>query len=66
MLKSRGVGSAEATIPASASDAERMADRKVTVRFIESSEWDSIKKKDYEDAPVKKAVKKVPAKKKKK
>ncbi|WP_433632566.1 OmpA family protein [Chryseobacterium cucumeris] len=66
VLKSRGVGSAEATIPASASDAERMADRKVTVRFIESSEWDSIKKKDYEDAPVKKAVKKVPAKKKKK
>ncbi|WP_343643339.1 OmpA family protein [Chryseobacterium sp.] len=66
VLKSRGVGSAEATIPASASDAERMADRKVTVRFIESSEWDSIKKKDYEDAPVKKTVKKAPAKKKKK
>ncbi|MCP1300660.1 OmpA family protein [Chryseobacterium sp. S0630] len=66
VLKSRGVGSAEATIPASASDAERLADRKVTVRFIESSEWDSIKKKDYEDAPVKKAVKKVSAKKKKK
>ncbi|MEF9476839.1 OmpA family protein [Chryseobacterium sp. 1B4] len=54
VLKSRGVGSAEATIPASASDAERMADRKVTVRFVESSEWDSIKKKDYEDTPVKK------------
>ncbi|MGG1921135.1 OmpA family protein [Chryseobacterium sp. NRRL B-14798] len=66
VLKSRGVGSAEATIPASASDAERMADRKVTVRFIESSEWDSIKKKDYENAPVKKTVKKAPAKKKKK
>ncbi|MEG0928624.1 MAG: OmpA family protein [Chryseobacterium sp.] len=65
-LKSRGVGSAEAIIPASASDAERLADRKVTVRFIESSEWDSIKKKDYEDAPVKKATKKAPAKKKKK
>ncbi|WP_126652151.1 OmpA family protein [Chryseobacterium aureum] len=65
VLKSRGVGSAEATIPASASDAERMADRKVTVRFIETSEWDSIKKKDYEDAPVKKSVKKVSAKKKK-
>ncbi len=66
VLKSRGVGSAEATIPASASDAERMADRKVTVRFIESSQWDAIKKKDYEDAPVKKPVKKAPAKKKKK
>ncbi|WP_284462068.1 OmpA family protein [Chryseobacterium sp.] len=66
VLKSRGVGSAEATIPASASDAERLADRKVTVRFIESSEWNSIQKKDYEDAPVKKATKKAPAKKKKK
>jgi OOP family OmpA-OmpF porin len=30
-----------------------MADRKVTVRFVESSEWNSIKKKDYEDAPEK-------------
>ncbi|WP_241316789.1 OmpA family protein, partial [Chryseobacterium arthrosphaerae] len=66
VLKSRGVGSAEATIPASASDAERMADRKVTVKFIESSQWDAIQKKDYEDAPVKKTVKKGPAKKKKK
>jgi len=66
VLKSRGVGSAEATVPASASDAERMADRKVTVRFIEASDWDSIKKKDYEDAPVKKTVKKGVAKKKKK
>uniref|UniRef100_UPI0022E2782B OmpA family protein n=1 Tax=Chryseobacterium indologenes TaxID=253 RepID=UPI0022E2782B len=66
VLKSRGVGSAEAKIPASASDAERLADRKVTVRFVEGSEWNSIKKKDYEDAPVKKTVKKAPAKKKKK
>ncbi len=66
VLKSRGVGSAEATIPASASDAERLADRKVTVRFIESSEWNSIKKKDYEDAPVKKTVKKKVVSKKKK
>ncbi|MGH1519433.1 OmpA family protein [Chryseobacterium sp. JK1] len=66
ILKSRGVGSADATIPASASDAERMADRKVTVRYIETSEWDAIKKKDYEDAPVKKPVKKVSAKKSKK
>ncbi|KFF09821.1 membrane protein, partial [Chryseobacterium piperi] len=70
-LKSRGVGSAEATIPASASDAERLADRKVTVRFIEDNkEWDSIKKKDYNDissqkSPKKKSSKKTPAKKKK-
>ena len=66
VLKSRGVGSVDAKIPASASDAERMADRKVTVRFIEGSEWDSLKKKDYEDASVKKPVKKAPSKKKKK
>ncbi|AKK71809.1 membrane protein [Chryseobacterium gallinarum] len=66
VLKSRGVGSAEATVPATASDAERLADRKVTVRFVESSEWNSIKKKDYEDAPVKKPAKKASAKKKKK
>ncbi|UKB83198.1 OmpA family protein [Chryseobacterium sp. MEBOG06] len=66
VLKSRGVGSSEATVPASASDAERMADRKVTVRFIETSEWDAIKKKDYEDVVVKKPIKKAPLKKKKK
>ncbi|SHE62643.1 OmpA family protein [Chryseobacterium sp. OV279] len=58
VLKSKGVGSADATFPATASDAERLADRKVTVRFVESSDWDSIKKKDYEDAPVKKQTKK--------
>ncbi|WP_223606734.1 OmpA family protein [Chryseobacterium sp. OSA05B] len=58
VLKSKGVGSADATFPATASDAERLADRKVTVRFIESTDWDSIKKKDYEDAPVKKTIRK--------
>ncbi|REC47952.1 OmpA family protein [Chryseobacterium pennipullorum] len=66
ILKSRGVGSAEATIPVTASDAERLADRKVTVRFVESSEWNSIQKKDYDDAPAKKTIKKVSTKKKKK
>ncbi|MBV8327866.1 OmpA family protein [Chryseobacterium sp.] len=67
VLKSRGVGSEDAKIPATASDAERLADRKVTVRFIENSQWDAIKKKDYEEAaPVKKHMKKAPAKKKKK
>jgi len=65
VLKSKGVGSAEAKVPASASDAERLADRKVTVRFIENSDWDSIQKKDYEEAPVKKPIKKVSVKKKK-
>jgi len=65
VLKSKGVGSAEAKVPASASDAERLADRKVTVRFIENTDWDSIQKKDYNDTPVKKPIKKVSTKKKK-
>ncbi|EJL73873.1 OmpA family protein [Chryseobacterium populi] len=64
-LKSRGVGSAEAKFPATASDEERLADRKVTVRFIEnSSEWEAMKKKDYEEAPVKKSIKKSSGKRK--
>ncbi|RNA63329.1 OmpA family protein [Chryseobacterium nematophagum] len=55
-LKSKGVGSAEARIPATASDAERMADRKVTVRYIENaSEWSAMEKKDYTDTPTTKA-----------
>ncbi|MCL1677248.1 OmpA family protein [Elizabethkingia meningoseptica] len=56
-LKSKGVGAADANVPAAASDAERMADRKVTVRFIEGPEWESLQKKDYQD-PVKKTGKK--------
>ncbi|MDE5493348.1 OmpA family protein [Elizabethkingia meningoseptica] len=63
-LKSRGVGSAEATVPATASDAERMADRKVTVRFIEGAEWNAIQKKDYSDVTVKHTAKKKTATKK--
>jgi OOP family OmpA-OmpF porin len=66
-LKSKGVGSADATIPATASDAERLADRKVTVQSIDdNSEWEAITKKDYADAPtsVKKSVKKKSPKKK--
>ena len=56
-LKSKGVGATDANVPAAASDAERMADRKVTVRFIEGPEWESLQKKDYQD-PVKKTGKK--------
>lgn len=65
-LKSKGVGSAEATVPATASDAERMADRKVTVRFVDSNEWNNLPKKDYSDVAVKKSktVKKTVKKKK--
>ncbi|MBB4806470.1 outer membrane protein OmpA-like peptidoglycan-associated protein/opacity protein-like surface antigen [Chryseobacterium defluvii] len=65
VLKSVGVGEAKALQPETATDAERQSDRKVIVRAIsDMNEWNSIKKKDYEDAPVKKAVKKAPAKKK--
>ena len=66
MLKSKGVGSADANVPVTASDAERMADRKVTVRFVDDYEWNSLPKKDYSDVAVKKTktVKKAVKKKK--
>ncbi|MGU3374039.1 OmpA family protein [Chryseobacterium sp. M5A1_1a] len=69
-LKSVGVGATKATVPAKATDAERQVDRKVVVKAIENdAEWNAISKKDYADAPVKKApakkaTKKAPAKKK--
>jgi len=68
-LKSIGIGSQEATVSAKASDAERMVDRKVVVRAISGSEWETYKKNDMTVAKpaVKKAVKKkAPAKKKRK
>ncbi|ANF50189.1 hypothetical protein A0O34_06535 [Chryseobacterium glaciei] len=78
-LKSVGVGATKATVDAKKSDAERQIDRKVVVTAVENdAEWNAIAKKDYADAPVKKAVakkkgtakkkvvaKKAPAKKKK-
>lgn len=78
-LKSIGIGSQEATVPASASDAERMVDRKVIVRAITGAEWDTYTKNDVtvakpvitrkataKKATAKKApAKKAPAKKKK-
>ncbi|MBL1222158.1 OmpA family protein [Chryseobacterium sp. L7] len=66
-LKSIGVGETKATVSEKASDADRQADRKVVVTAVEdANEWNAIAKKDYADAPVKKAVakKKAPAKKK--
>ncbi|CAI8824491.1 OmpA family protein [Chryseobacterium sp. IT-36CA2] len=68
-LKSIGIGSQEATVPATASDADRQQDRKVIVRAISGSEWETYKKNDLTVAkPVKKATKKAtkkaPAKKK--
>lgn len=67
-LKSIGIGSQEATVPATATDAERQKDRKVIVRAISGSEWETYKKNDMTVAKpaVKKAVKKkAPARKKK-
>lgn len=63
-LKSRGVGSAQATEPATASDEARLKDRKVVVEEI-TTQWESISKHDI-PAPTKKApARKAPAKKKK-
>ncbi|WP_185264414.1 OmpA family protein [Elizabethkingia anophelis] len=59
-LKSVGVGAKEATVPATASDAERQKDRKVEVRAISNdTEWAAYKKDDVTVVkPVKKGVKK--------
>ena len=57
-LKSKGVGEALATIPETASDAERQEDRKVSVKYITGDEWDAIKKSDVPVKAVKKVIKK--------
>ena len=62
-LKSKGVGEAEAVVAETATDAERLSDRKVEVKYVTGAEWDSLPKSDV---PVKVApAKKAPAKKKK-
>ena len=59
-LKSVGVGSKEATVPATASNEARQVDRKVEVRAISGdTEWATYKKDDVTVVkPVKKGVKK--------
>ena len=60
-LKSKGVGEAEATVPETASDAERMKDRKVVVEAIDASAWEALQKSDLpvvKKKTVKKTVKK--------
>lgn len=57
-LKSRGLGEQEAQVAETASDAERMADRKVVVKAIDKDAWQAMQKSDL---PV--VVKKAPAKK---
>ncbi|MCI3937597.1 OmpA family protein [Chryseobacterium aahli] len=61
ILKSIGIGEQEAQVPETATDAERMSDRKVIVRAVSGSEWETMKKNDM---TVSKPVKKAPAKKK--
>ena len=56
-LKSKGLGSQEATVPVTASDAERQKDRRVEVKFVEGAEWETLKKSDVPVA-AKKVVKK--------
>ncbi|MEZ7509318.1 OmpA family protein [Cloacibacterium sp. Arc13] len=45
-LKSRGVGEAKATVAETASDAERLTDRRVVVEAISAADWDAIQKSD--------------------
>lgn len=61
-LKSIGVGEEFATIPETASNEERLQDRKVTVKFVTGDAWVLMPKSDVatapKKAPVKKSVKK--------
>ncbi|MDO4763235.1 MAG: OmpA family protein [Flavobacteriaceae bacterium] len=61
-LKSTGVGSRDAKVPANASNAEREQDRKVVVEAIDGSAWEALQKSDL---PVvkKKVVRKKASKK---
>ena len=45
-LKSRGVGEAKATVAETASDAERLSDRRVVVEAISAADWNAIQKSD--------------------
>jgi len=55
VLKSIGIGSQDATVPATASNEERQKDRKVIVRTISSDEFKVMKKNDLPAAkPAKK------------
>jgi len=55
-LKSKGVGFEFAEVPVTASDAEREKDRKVEVKYVTGSEWDTLTKSDVHVATPKKAT----------
>ena len=63
-LKSVGVGERDATVAETASDAERLVDRKVVVEAVSGAAWDALQKSDL---PVvkKKVVKKSTVKRRK-
>ena len=63
-LKSVGVGKRDAKVPATASDAERLVDRKVEVKaVVDLNEWAALQKSDVPAKATKKAVKKTSKKK---
>ena len=45
-LKSKGVGEADAVASETASDAERLQDRKVEVKSVTGAEWNALPKSD--------------------
>ncbi len=54
-IKSKGVGESQAVVAETASDEERLSDRKVEVKYVVDTEWDDIPKNDL---PTKKIIKK--------
>lgn len=62
-LKSTGVGSRDAQVPVTASNAEREADRKVVVEAINGAAWEALQKSDLNIVEKKVVKKKAPAKK---
>lgn len=54
-IKSKGVGEADAKVPETASDEERLEDRRVQVKYVVDADWDSIPKNDL---PTKKVIRK--------
>ena len=69
-LKSKGVGEANAVVPETATDAERMTDRKVVVTAVDKAAFDAMDKSDVPVVikkaakPAKKSMKKKSSKKK--
>lgn len=64
-LKSIGVGEQLAEVPETASNEERLRDRKVTVRSVVGADWDNLPKSDYKVTTKKKTVKKKTVKRRK-